>query len=58
MVFSAKDYLRGTVKPRLDVEEIGLMDEHTRAEVDDLYAYLRMMLHQYVLRLQIAMNDA
>lgn len=33
------------------------MDEHTCTEVDDLYAYFWVMLHQHILRLEIAMND-
>lgn len=58
MIFCAEDYLRSTVKSRLDVQEIGLMNEHTCAEVDDLYAYFRVMLHQHVFGFEVTMNDA
>jgi hypothetical protein len=58
MVFSAEDDLGCAVEPRLDIQKIGLVDEHARAEVDYLDAHLRLVLHQHVLRLEVAVDHA
>lgn len=56
VVLGTEDDLRRAVETRLNVQKIGLIYEHTRSEVDYLDPHLRLVLHQHVLRLQIAVD--
>lgn len=53
-----EDDLRRAVETRLNVEKIGLINEHTCPEVDYLDAHLRLVLHQHVFRLQVAVDHS
>ena len=55
-VRDTKDDLRSSVESRLDVGVDALVDEATRAEVDDLDAALVLLLQQDVFRLQVTVH--
>jgi hypothetical protein len=40
MVLGAKDNFGSAVESRLDIKEIGLVDEHTGSKVDDFDSHL------------------
>ena len=58
VILGAEYDLGCSIKSRLNIQKIGLIDEHTGPEVDDLDTHFRLVLHQHVLRLQITVNHA
>ena len=56
VILGAEYDLWCSIKSRLNIQKIGLIDEHTGPEVDDLDTHLRLVLHQHVFRLQITVN--
>lgn len=54
MVLGSQYNLRSAVEARLYVKKVSLVDKHAGPKIDDLNAYLRMMLHQHIFRLEVA----
>lgn len=58
MILGTEDDLRRAVETRLNVQKIGLINEHTCPKVDYLDSHLGLVLHQHVFRLQITVDHS
>lgn len=58
MILGSQNDFRRPIKPGLNIEEVGLVYEHTGSKINNLDAYLRVMLHEYIFRLQVTVDDS